>query len=104
MPLASTLASVFHCGLVGFGWVGVGVCVCVRARAQVLACCLSTVTCLAGMTGRGVAVSGGGEGVPLVEAEFLHRVLPQRLQVKWQMHVSLRQTGTGRHPVDAKPF
>lgn len=42
--------------------------------------------------------------VPFVESEFLHRVLPQWLQVKWQMHESPHETGTGRPPVNAKPF
>lgn len=59
---------------------------------------LSTVTCLAAMTRR------QGGGVPFVESGFPCRVLPQWLQAKWQRRESLHETGTGRHPVDAKPF
>lgn len=46
----------------------------------------------------------GREGVHFAESKFLHRVLPQWLLVKWQTAESLRETGTGRHPVDSKPF
>lgn len=43
-------------------------------------------------------------GVLFVESGFPRRVLPQWLQAKWQRRESLHETGTGRHPVDAKPF
>lgn len=96
LPLLLQEATVFHCGLVRFGGCSGG--------SAVFG--LLFVNCH--MFGRhdrkgGCCVRRGGGGC-LMEAEFLHRVLPQWLQVKWEMHESPHKTGTGRHPVDAKLF
>lgn len=65
---------------------------------------LSTVTCLAGMTGK----RGGGCCIRQEGGAFCGvsscTVLPQWLQVKRQMRESLRKMGTGRLPVNVKPF
>lgn len=63
-----------------------------------LVCVLSAITCLAGMTRR-----RGGGGY-LLWSQGSYTVLPQWLQVKWQRRESPCETGTGRHPVDAKTF
>lgn len=42
--------------------------------------------------------------VYLLWSQGSYTVLPQRLQVKWQRRESPCETGTGRHPVDAKTF
>lgn len=62
-------------------------------------------SCLAGLTGKGRwFAESGREGGCLLWSQSSCTVLPQWLQMKWQIHESLQKMGTGRRPVNAKPF
>lgn len=54
--------------------------------------------------GGGGLLSQAKRGEWLLWSQSSCTVLPQWLQVKWQIHESLHKLEIGRHPVNAKPF